>query len=101
MNILLAIHHHLCEKVIYIFPQYNGHRIINRTVTRTTVSDIINLGQCIVNRAPLKELDKIFLEQLQETTNSPNSQNSQQAQYVELCPGLQKEGKKQRKNCRS
>ena len=84
MDILLAIHRHLCDKVIAIFPQYNGHRIINRTVIRTTVSDIINLSQCIVNRAPLKALDKIFLEQLHETTNSPNSQNSLQAQFVEL-----------------
>ena len=84
MDILLAIHHYLWDKVIDIFPQYNGHCIITRTVTHITVSDIINLGQCIVNQAPLNKLDKIFLEQLHKTTNSPNSQNSLQAQYVEL-----------------
>jgi hypothetical protein len=48
------------------------------------VADIINLGLCIVNQDISKELDKIFLEQLQDTPSSGEESGISHTQYVEL-----------------
>ena len=84
MDVLSTTHKQLYERVIELFPQYKGRRIINRTVTHRMVADVIQLGLCIVNKDTSKELENIFLEPLHDTPCSDDSSGVSYTQYVEL-----------------
>ena len=51
-----------------MFPDLARKKPIRRNAKHKMVSDICNLGQCLINRSKNKELDKIFIEQSETTS---------------------------------
>ena len=72
MDILQKTHKLLCTKIISLYSQYGGRRIVNRIVKHRLISDIINLGSSNVNGLDNKELSKIFLETLNKDVVADN-----------------------------
>ena len=73
MDILQLTHKLLCAKVVSLFAQHGGRRIVNRTSKQRIVTDIISLGSSIVNCLDNKELSKIFLEPLNKEPYTDNA----------------------------
>ena len=95
MSTLSEVHKILCSKITVIFPKYKGKRIVNRMVKHRLVTDIINLGTCVVNQLENKEIEKIFLgqnnrEQSSEETITSNTEMSALLSTVySLCGKMQ------------
>ena len=82
MNALSQVHQVLCAKVSATHHEFQGRRIIKRSVLKTVITDLINLGLCLMNGDVNRELDKIFLEKVKGTNTSPS--DDIYSKYVEL-----------------
>jgi len=82
MDTLANIHKRLCEMTVEMFPALKEKRAINRQVKKTIVPDIFNLGYSLSNKAPTRELEKIFVtrDSTETTTNvTPANPNADMA----------------------
>jgi hypothetical protein len=85
MDTLYIIHKLLCEETVRLFPEFNGRRIINRQAIRTIVCDITNMDLYIVNKlVNRKEMDKIFLETINDNVLNPCTLCDMYDQFVEI-----------------
>ena len=70
MDVLVTLHRALIEQVALTFTQYQNRRAINRQAKHKIITDICHMGYSIVNKQPMKELDKIFVP---KEGNTPES----------------------------
>ena len=84
MTVLSQLHSLLCAKVSAAHDELQGRRIIRRSITKTVVLDIINLGLCVVNGEISRDLDKIFLEKLKGPSESSDDIYSKYVELMEL-----------------
>ena len=81
------LHKSLCEKVVAAFPQFKDRRPINRQVKKTLIHDITVLGYSLMNKSPLKDVDKIFHQTgpaSSSFTDGDDTDTSQTSEIAEL-----------------
>jgi len=65
MGTLSDIHIALCDKAANMFPQYKGRATVKRRSMPKIINDLHCLGSSLVNKAPSKDLDRIFHGQVE------------------------------------
>ena len=73
MDTLLDIHRRLVDKIISSYPQYRDKRIRSRQVKKTVVPDIYKMGLSLVNKIPIRDLDKLFIDNNVPLTESDHT----------------------------
>jgi hypothetical protein len=71
LETLTPLHKTLCNMAKDMFPKFANMRAKNRIITNTAITDIRNLGFSLVNKSPLRDLDKTFVEVEQPSTKNP------------------------------
>ena len=82
LTVLSVMHGVLADRVCSAHQEFQGRRVIKRTLVKTAVSDIINLGLCLVSKEANRELDKIFLEKTRVVNATPA--DDIYSKYVEM-----------------
>ena len=67
---LMATSSLLSKDIISLFPELSSKRPIRRNAKHKMVSDICNLGTCIINKLKNRDLDKFFVDQSSQTPDS-------------------------------
>jgi hypothetical protein len=111
MDVLAALHRVLCERMMMLFPEFLGRRIIKRQVKRTIIPDILSLSSSIVNKIAHRDVENIFLErelpaQSQASSTSPQTEEFQNLltlvfKLSDRVSALEKEAKRRDATCRS
>ena len=81
MDTLSCIHKQLVDKIRKSFSRFADKRTPNRIVLHTMTKDIWYMGFCLVNKAPTKDLEKIFTI---TDGNQVTSENAQQTVQTEM-----------------
>ena len=72
LETLTPLHKTLCGLAKATFPRYSNMKAKNRIIAGTTIKDIRHLGFSLVNKSALRDLDKIFVETDQHSSNIPD-----------------------------